>query len=81
MYKDKKGNVYQKLKGGTGYGEPIGISLNNLQISPIDYINAGVIIFNYFATPHPNTVKVAAATGTEALIVNALLEYGWILTL
>ncbi|MBS1948774.1 MAG: hypothetical protein JST47_13505, partial [Bacteroidetes bacterium] len=30
LYKDRKGNVYEKPKGGSGYGEPIGINLNNL---------------------------------------------------
>lgn len=32
LYKDKKGNVYQKPKGGVGYGEPIGVNLNNLYL-------------------------------------------------
>ena len=31
LYTDKKGNIYQKPKGGTSYGEPIGMNLNNLQ--------------------------------------------------
>jgi len=30
LYKDRKGNVYEKPKGGGGYGEPIGINLNTL---------------------------------------------------
>jgi hypothetical protein len=30
LYKDKKGNVYEKPKGGLGPGDPIGINLNNL---------------------------------------------------
>jgi len=33
LYKDKQGNVYQKPKGGNGFGEPIGINLNNLPFS------------------------------------------------
>jgi hypothetical protein len=32
LYKDKKGNVYEKPKGGRGPGEPIGINLNNLSV-------------------------------------------------
>jgi len=34
LYKDKKGNVYEKPKGGGGYGEPIGINLNDLFSAP-----------------------------------------------
>jgi hypothetical protein len=30
LYKDRKGNVYEKPKGGAGPGEPLGINLNNL---------------------------------------------------
>ena len=31
VYKDKKGNLYLKPKGGLGQGEPIGINLNDLE--------------------------------------------------
>ena len=34
LYKDRKGNVYEKPQGGSGYGEPIGININNLFSSP-----------------------------------------------
>lgn len=34
LYKDKKGNVYEKPKGGLGPGDPIGINLNNLFSTP-----------------------------------------------
>jgi hypothetical protein len=30
LYKDEFGNIYQKPKGGTGEGEPIGVNLNDL---------------------------------------------------
>jgi len=30
LYKDKKGNVYVKPKGGSGPGEPTGININEL---------------------------------------------------
>lgn len=30
LYKDRDGNIYQKPKGGTGEGEPIGININDL---------------------------------------------------
>ena len=35
LYKDRKGNIYQKPKGGDGYGEPIGVNLNNLITQPV----------------------------------------------
>jgi hypothetical protein len=31
LYKDRDGNIYQKPKGGTGEGEPIGINVNDLK--------------------------------------------------
>jgi hypothetical protein len=34
LYKDRKGNVYEKPQGGSGYGEPIGYNLNNLFSTP-----------------------------------------------
>lgn len=34
LYKDRKGNVYEKPKGGLGPGDPIGINLNNLFSTP-----------------------------------------------
>ncbi|TLY83342.1 MAG: hypothetical protein E6K42_02735 [Gammaproteobacteria bacterium] len=30
LYKDKKGNVYVKPKGGSGPGQPTGINIKNL---------------------------------------------------
>jgi hypothetical protein len=30
LYKDRKGNVYEKPKGGAGSGEPLGINLKEL---------------------------------------------------
>lgn len=32
LYKDRKGNIYQKPKGGLGYGEPINENIRNLTI-------------------------------------------------
>ena len=34
LYKDRKGNVYEKPQGGNGYGVPIGININNLFSTP-----------------------------------------------
>jgi len=29
LYKDKDGNIYIKLKGGSGVGEPTGLNIND----------------------------------------------------
>ncbi|PUZ19584.1 toxin 33 [Chitinophaga costaii] len=51
LYKDRKGNVYEKPKGGLGPGDPIGINLNNLfstppagGLSPAGKIGTGVVV-------------------------------------
>lgn len=36
LYKDKRGNVYEKAKGNKGPGEPIGVNLNNLKLTSVN---------------------------------------------
>jgi RHS repeat-associated protein len=51
LYKDRKGNVYEKPKGGLGPGDAIGINLNNLfstppagGMSPAAKVGTGVVV-------------------------------------
>lgn len=43
LYKDKKGNVYEKRKGETGFGEPIGYNMNKLIIG-IGILGTGTLL-------------------------------------
>lgn len=44
LWKDKDGNVYQKPKDGTGYGEPIGVNLNDLEKAAVTGTAGAIII-------------------------------------
>ncbi|WP_176852108.1 polymorphic toxin type 33 domain-containing protein [Mucilaginibacter sp. OK268] len=78
LYKDKKGNVYEKPKGNKGPGEPIGYNLNNLfkskEASP-------PIIINHYPSPpagglNPNVGKGSMLGGVIIFFMILLAPAG-----
>ncbi|MBN9299939.1 MAG: hypothetical protein J0I41_23255, partial [Filimonas sp.] len=88
LYKDKKGNVYQKPKGGKGYGEPLGINLNHLPATSTASTWWSVFKTTWrLISGGPNvtvTTRAAGASavaGASALVAGAayyIANYGWI---
>jgi RHS repeat-associated protein len=75
LYKDQKGNVYQKPKGGSGVmGEPIGINLNNLFTNTVKAaaaVTVGIAIWE--GVKWIGAVILAPETGGASLVGAAAL--------
>jgi RHS repeat-associated protein len=75
LYKDKKGNVYQKPKGGAGYGDPIGINLNQLPI--VSPTSPGFTPGTGWHPPSQQERWENAGKGIIIAILGTLVYYGW----
>ncbi|WP_447952151.1 polymorphic toxin type 33 domain-containing protein [Chryseobacterium koreense] len=68
LWKDNKGNVYEKPKNGIGPGEPIGINLNNLSIKVTPVVIGTTVIYGTL-----KFIEAAASRLTPLLMVTPMM--------